>query len=305
MTTTTAPTIRAPRGNQLRCKGWQQEAALRCLMNNLDPESGRAARGPGRLWRHRQGGAQLGVLSRHRARAGAAGQRGDAAGAVGQAGGGVSHARDGAAGAHRQLQPGGQVGQLGALQRARPQGPDDVWPDDRGKLDLHRHAGHFAGDLSDLCRACGAALWRASSEGQAGGDRRHGRHGRRAAAFRHAQRRRGAGRRSGPQPHRAPRGDALLRLDRRRPGRGAALVRRGAARGPRAVRGTGGQLRRRAAGDGAPRRAGGRGDRPDQRARSAERLHSAGTHAERGRGAAAGAIPRSMCAARRRRWWFT
>jgi urocanate hydratase len=31
--------IRAPRGSQfLRCKGWQQEAALRCLMNNLDPE---------------------------------------------------------------------------------------------------------------------------------------------------------------------------------------------------------------------------------------------------------------------------
>ena len=37
-TTTTTPTLRAPRGNQLRCKGWQQEAALRCLMNNLDPE---------------------------------------------------------------------------------------------------------------------------------------------------------------------------------------------------------------------------------------------------------------------------
>jgi urocanate hydratase len=36
--TTEAPTIRAPRGNQLHCKGWQQEAALRCLMNNLDPE---------------------------------------------------------------------------------------------------------------------------------------------------------------------------------------------------------------------------------------------------------------------------
>jgi urocanate hydratase len=32
-----APTIRAPRGNTLHCKGWQQEAALRCLMNNLDP----------------------------------------------------------------------------------------------------------------------------------------------------------------------------------------------------------------------------------------------------------------------------
>src|SRR5437868_1646389 len=31
-------TIRAPRGTQLRCKGWPQEAALRMLMNNLDPE---------------------------------------------------------------------------------------------------------------------------------------------------------------------------------------------------------------------------------------------------------------------------
>jgi urocanate hydratase len=30
--------IRAPRGTQLRCKGWKQEAALRMLMNNLDPE---------------------------------------------------------------------------------------------------------------------------------------------------------------------------------------------------------------------------------------------------------------------------
>ena len=30
--------VRAPRGSQLSCKGWQQEAALRMLMNNLDPE---------------------------------------------------------------------------------------------------------------------------------------------------------------------------------------------------------------------------------------------------------------------------
>jgi urocanate hydratase len=30
--------IRAPRGNELSAKGWQQEAALRMLMNNLDPE---------------------------------------------------------------------------------------------------------------------------------------------------------------------------------------------------------------------------------------------------------------------------
>jgi urocanate hydratase len=37
-TANSAPVIRAPRGTTLRCKGWQQEAALRCLMNNLDPE---------------------------------------------------------------------------------------------------------------------------------------------------------------------------------------------------------------------------------------------------------------------------
>ncbi|HEY7356618.1 MAG TPA: urocanate hydratase, partial [Ktedonobacterales bacterium] len=33
-----AGAIRAPRGTSLSCKGWQQEAALRMLMNNLDPD---------------------------------------------------------------------------------------------------------------------------------------------------------------------------------------------------------------------------------------------------------------------------
>ncbi len=35
--TPTAAVIHAPHGATLRCKGWQQEAVLRCLMNNLDP----------------------------------------------------------------------------------------------------------------------------------------------------------------------------------------------------------------------------------------------------------------------------
>ncbi len=30
--------IRAPRGRDITCKGWAQEAAMRMLMNNLDPE---------------------------------------------------------------------------------------------------------------------------------------------------------------------------------------------------------------------------------------------------------------------------
>src|SRR5579863_6589790 len=48
MSSTTAGTLaadhlsrgpfRAPRGTQLSCRGWQQEAALRMLLNNLDPE---------------------------------------------------------------------------------------------------------------------------------------------------------------------------------------------------------------------------------------------------------------------------
>ncbi|HXY32172.1 MAG TPA: urocanate hydratase [Gemmatimonadaceae bacterium] len=45
MTTVTSPTavsgprrVVAPRGGTLSCKGWQQEAALRMLMNNLDPD---------------------------------------------------------------------------------------------------------------------------------------------------------------------------------------------------------------------------------------------------------------------------
>src|SRR5947208_12107957 len=38
--------IRAPRGPERTCKGWQQEAALRMLMNNLDPE---VAEAPDRL----------------------------------------------------------------------------------------------------------------------------------------------------------------------------------------------------------------------------------------------------------------
>ena len=33
-----ARVIRAPRGNEISCKGWFQEAAMRMLMNNLDPE---------------------------------------------------------------------------------------------------------------------------------------------------------------------------------------------------------------------------------------------------------------------------
>ena len=38
MAATDAPVIRASQGTHLHCKGWVQEAALRMLMNNLDPD---------------------------------------------------------------------------------------------------------------------------------------------------------------------------------------------------------------------------------------------------------------------------
>src|SRR5271163_2074673 len=38
--------VRAPRGPERTCRGWPQEAALRMLMNNLDPE---VAEDPDRL----------------------------------------------------------------------------------------------------------------------------------------------------------------------------------------------------------------------------------------------------------------
>src|SRR5688572_30439950 len=38
MTSSGPRTVRAPRGSDLSCRGWQQEAALRMLMNNLDPD---------------------------------------------------------------------------------------------------------------------------------------------------------------------------------------------------------------------------------------------------------------------------
>jgi urocanate hydratase len=42
--TTFVPPLKAPRGNEISCKGWGQEAAMRMLMNNLDEEVGERPR---------------------------------------------------------------------------------------------------------------------------------------------------------------------------------------------------------------------------------------------------------------------
>ncbi len=108
-----ARAVRAPRGTEISCRGWQQEAALRMLMNNLDPDVaeapdelivyggvGKAARDWDELRRHRRDSAP------------AQGRR-DPARAERQAGRGLRDTRDGAAGADRQRQPGAGIGPTG------------------------------------------------------------------------------------------------------------------------------------------------------------------------------------------------
>ena len=172
------------------------------LMNNLDPEvaerpqdlvvyggTGRAARS----WE------AFDAIVRHAAHPR---RRRDAARAVGQAGRRVSHARVGAARADRQLQPRARVGDVGRVPPARGARADDVRPDDRRVVDLHRQPGHRAGHLRVLRRDRAPPLRRLAGRHDHA-DRRPRRHGRRAAARRDHERRRGALRRGRPRAHRA------------------------------------------------------------------------------------------------------
>ena len=141
--------VRAPRGTTLTARSWQTEAPLRMLQNNLDPEvaerpddlvvyggTGRAARD----WRSFD--AMVRTLT-------TLGRRNDAR-AVRQAGRRAAHARVGAAGAHRQLQPRRRLGHLARVPPPRAARPHHVRPDDRGLVDLHRHPGDPAGHLRDV-----------------------------------------------------------------------------------------------------------------------------------------------------------
>ena len=180
--------IRAPRGSTLACKSWLTEAAYRMLQNNLDAE---VAENPQELVVY--GG--IGRAARdwacydaHPGDPAHARRRPDPADPVRQAGRRVPLASRCAARAAGQFQPGAALGDLGTLQRARSQGPDDVRPDDRGQLDLHRLAGHRPGNLRNLRRDGPPALRRRPRR-QVDPDRRPGRHGRRAAAGGDARRR--------------------------------------------------------------------------------------------------------------------
>ena len=142
--------VRAARGPELTAKSWQTEAPLRMLMNNLDPENAERPEdlvvygGTGKAARSWEAYDAIVRCPHH------AGVRRDAARAERQAGRRDAHARVGPARADRELQPGRRLGQLGGVPAARASRPDDVRPDDRRLVDLHRHPGHPAGHLRDV-----------------------------------------------------------------------------------------------------------------------------------------------------------
>ena len=263
-------TVHAPRGAELSCRGWGQEAALRMLMNNLDPD---VAERPDELVVYGgtgQGRALVGGVRRPRPHAANAGGRRDHARPVGQAGWRVPHARVGAARADRELEPGRRVGHLGRVPPPRGARPDDVRPDDRGLVDLHRQPGDRPGHLRVLRRDRAAPLRRLARRHDHA-HRRPGRHGRSAAARGDDERGRRALRGGRPRSHPSPARDAL---PRRGGGRSRRRRRALPARQARAAPAQRGPVRERRRG---PSRAapaglrGRRGDRPDERARPAGR----------------------------------
>ena len=221
--------VRAPRGPELTCRGWAQEAALRMLMNNLDPD---VAEDPDHLVVY--GGTGRAVRSW------------DAFDAI------VRELRVLADDETLLVQSGKPVGVLRThewaprvliansnlvgkwatweyfreLERA---GAHDVRPDDRGIVDLHRDPGHPAGHLRDLRRGGPPAFQRdAARDGDPHGRPR--RDGRRPAARRDDERGRLPGHRGRRGPGAPPSRDRLRRPAHPRSGGGARV---GAGGGPR------------------------------------------------------------------------
>ena len=284
--------VRAPRGPQLRTRGWLQEAALRCLMNNLDPE---VAERPDDLVVYGGRGKAARNWEAFDAIVRSLEALGDDETLLVQSGKPVgvfrTH-RHGAPRADRQQPAGARLGRLGALLGPGGGGPDHVRADDRRVLDLHRHPGDPAGHLSDLRRRGGAPL-RRQPQGDPHPDRRPRGHGRGPAAGRHHERGGGPDRGGGPGPHPPPPGDPLPRHHGRQPGRGGGPGPGGQAGGAGAVDRRRGQCRRGLPRTAAPRRGDRHRHRPDLGPRPAERLRAGGVLA-RGRRRPAGEGPRRL-----------
>ena len=231
----TAREIRAPRGSELSCRSWPQEAAMRMLMNNLDPEvaerpqdlvvyggTGRAARS----WE-----AFDAIVRSLRT-------LGDDETLLVQSGKPVAVFRTHDLAprvliSNSMLVP--KWADWETFRELEAQGLTMYGQMTAGLVDLHRHPGDPAGHVRDARRVRRPALRRlARRHGHA--HRRARRHGRCPAARRHDERRRRALRRGRPRADRAPHEDALPRPRDRRARRGAALGRRGEGAGARRSR---------------------------------------------------------------------
>ena len=182
-------TLRAPRGPEhLDASGWVQEAALRMLHNNLDPEVAERPEDLGScVRRHGQGRSKLGSASTSSfASCGRSAETRPCS---------SSRARPSPGFAPTPMRPGfsspnpnsvAWVGHVGRVPAARGHGPHDVRPDDGGLVDLHRDPGHLAGHLRDLRRRP-KGLRGTHEEGRTalGAHGRSRGNGRRAAARRH------------------------------------------------------------------------------------------------------------------------
>ena len=153
-------TVRAPRGSELSCKGWGQEAALRMLMNNLDPE---VAERPQDLVVYGGSGKAARNWECFEALVASLKQLADDETLLVASGKPVGVFRTHADAprvliANANLVP--HWATADEFRRLEGLGSDDVRPDDRGVLDLHRHAGDPAGNLRVLRRRRSQALRR-------------------------------------------------------------------------------------------------------------------------------------------------
>ena len=152
--------VRAPRGTTLTARSWQTEAPLRMLMNNLDPDvaerpddlvvyggTGRAARN----WSAFD--AMVRTLTTLREDETMLVQSGKPVGVM------RTHEW-----APRVLIANSnlvrRLGDVAGVPPAGGAGADDVRPDDRRVVDLHRHPGHPAGHVRDVRGGGGEAVRR-------------------------------------------------------------------------------------------------------------------------------------------------
>lgn len=277
--------VRAPRGTELSALGWQQEAALRMLQNNLDPEvaehpdklvvyggTGKAARD----WRSFdamvrtlrtlkqdetmlvQSGRPVGVMQTH------------------EWAPRVLIANSNLVGDWANWEEFRRLEALGLTMYGQMT---------MRLLDLHRHPGHPPGHLRDLRRRRRQEVQR-HARGHHHPDRGPRRHGRRPAARRDDERRRRDLYRRRPARHRAPHRAPLPRREGRLPGARPPARRRGPRPAQAALHRSPGQRRRAAAPHARRERPHRHRDRPDLGPRPAglpPHRHRLRRHGRRGR----------------------